>query len=135
MSEHPFNPDSPIPPPCVAVVAEDSARERLTAMLRAGGAVFDDSPEVIVVDRDALVPEGDHAGLVAIGRSDVPADVILPEDFAPRELLLACQLLAQVVRLRRGLDEGTLQRQAWQPPLDCVRSGFHPLGSLPIARD
>lgn len=114
MSEQELNPNPQPGAPHVAVVAENSTGERLTALLRSGGAIFDDSPEVVVVDRAGSLPQTDGAGLIAIGRSDMRADVTLPEDFSPRELLLACQLLAQVVRLRRGLDEGAEQRQAWQ---------------------
>ena len=119
MSEQALNPNPQPGAPHVAVVAENSAGERLTALLRAGGAIFDDSPEVIVVDRAARLPESDGAGLIAIGRMDTGADVTLPEDFSPRELLLACQLLAQVVRLERRLDEGAKQRQAWQQEALC----------------
>ena len=58
-------------------------------------------PEVIVTDRAEVESRqaGDPA-LVRIG-GDGPADVRLPADCSPRELSLACQLLAQIVRLRR----------------------------------
>ena len=58
----------------------------------------DQQPEVVVAD-GSLVFEGD-GGVIRIG-SDAPADVNLPESPSPRELQLACRLLAEIVRLRR----------------------------------
>jgi diguanylate cyclase (GGDEF)-like protein len=58
----------------------------------------DQQPDVIVTDGTPVV-EGD-IGIVRIG-SDLPADVNLPSGTSPRELQLACHLLAEIVRLRR----------------------------------
>ncbi|MEX2175991.1 MAG: GGDEF domain-containing protein [Pirellulaceae bacterium] len=43
-------------------------------------------------------------GLVAVGTAS-PADVSLPLDCSPRELRLACLLLAEIVRLRRQRED------------------------------
>ena len=48
--------------------------------------------------------QGD-AGLIAVGVGGV-ADVSLPSDCTGREIRLACQLLAQIVRLRRSRRQG-----------------------------
>jgi diguanylate cyclase (GGDEF)-like protein len=58
----------------------------------------DQQPEVVVTDGTPVF-EGD-GGVIRIG-SDAPADVNLPADPSPRELQLACRLLAEIVRLRR----------------------------------
>ena len=58
----------------------------------------DQQPEVVVADGTPVF-EGD-GGVIRIG-SDAPADVNLPESPSPRELQLACRLLAEIVRLRR----------------------------------
>jgi diguanylate cyclase (GGDEF)-like protein len=58
----------------------------------------DQKPEVIITDGTPMF-EGDY-GVIRIG-SDAPADVNLPNRPSPRELQLACRLLAEIVRLRR----------------------------------
>jgi len=50
------------------------------------------------------------AGVVRIG-SPGEADVLLPADVAPRELRLACRLLAEIVRLRRKAHRSVEIRQ------------------------
>jgi diguanylate cyclase (GGDEF)-like protein len=45
--------------------------------------------------------EANDVGVIAIGTA-ASADVYLPADCTPRELALACRLLAEVVRLRRN---------------------------------
>jgi diguanylate cyclase (GGDEF)-like protein len=76
-------------------------------------------PEVIVTDRDLSgdprpgpPPERSAApvGLIRVGGSG-RADVELPEDVTPRELCLACRLLAEIVRLRRRLRAGAELRR------------------------
>jgi diguanylate cyclase (GGDEF)-like protein len=58
-------------------------------------------PEVIVTDRPEITGRrGGDPAVVRVG-GDGLADVRLPEDCSPRELLLACELLAEIVRLRR----------------------------------
>ncbi len=49
-------------------------------------------------------------GVIAIG-STMAADVTLPDDFTPRELTLACQLLGEIVRLRRDRHDDHLAHQ------------------------
>jgi diguanylate cyclase (GGDEF)-like protein len=99
--------------------------------------------DVVVADRLELttLPRNVHAllargwvGLIRIGQ--LPGgDVVLPEDFCTRELILACRLLAQVVRLRRAQQRargaqtrlrklalidpltGLLNRRGWQREL------------------
>lgn len=60
-------------------------------------------------------------GLVAVGLG-LPADVSLPPDCSPRELRLACLLLAEIVRLRRQREafrrkEKVLSHLAMSDPL------------------
>jgi diguanylate cyclase (GGDEF)-like protein len=60
-------------------------------------------------------------GLVAVGIT-APADVSLPGDCSPREVRLACLLLAEIVRLRRQRDasrrkEKVLSHLAMSDPL------------------
>jgi diguanylate cyclase (GGDEF)-like protein len=62
-----------------------------------------------------------EVGIVRIGAQNA-GDVCLPEDFAPRELRLACLLLTEVVRLRRQCRRGRrmqrlLNRMAFADPL------------------
>ena len=58
--------------------------------------------DVIVTDRAAIAGRrGGDPAVVRIGGGDGPADVRLPADCTPRELAMACELLAQIVRLRR----------------------------------
>ncbi len=134
-------------PPRVMIVARDSAsHEDLAARLRTWGAIVlpldaashDGLPELIVVERDGpaasatVQPDNGTArpGVIAIGNSTaVEADVTLPADFSPRELALACQLLTQVVRLRRQLDEGNQLGDAWRQQASC-----DPLTHLPNRR-
>ena len=86
-------------------------------------------PEVVLLDGDFPVWElvdasaeeeslsgGVEMGFLRAGGSE-PADVHLPADASPRELHLACSLLAEVVRLRRQVRLGSethrrLSRQA-----------------------
>ena len=65
---------------------------------RAGGG----RPDLIVTDRSEIDARGqDDCGIVRIG-VEGPADVQLSADCSESELRLACRLLAQIVRLRRG---------------------------------
>ncbi|MGO8691212.1 MAG: GGDEF domain-containing protein [Thermoguttaceae bacterium] len=58
--------------------------------------------DVIVTDRAEIAGRrGGDPAVVRIGGGDGPADVRLPADCTPRELLMACELLAEIVRLRR----------------------------------
>lgn len=73
--------------------------------------------DVVVTDRvprasDAFAP-GAHrdAGVITFGAEQGAADVRLPADASPRELALACQLLAEVVRLRRRVRSASRQRR------------------------
>lgn len=110
----------------LVVARSDAAARRWAAMLdrpkfavRLGQPckVADFVPDVLVTDwlapddppnrtaSGTVLREGAW-GVVRIGARDDcdelgPADACLPEDFAPRELRLACRLLGEVVRLRR----------------------------------
>jgi diguanylate cyclase (GGDEF)-like protein len=69
---------------------------------------------------DELLARG-QIGLVAVGIA-VPADVSLPDDCSPREVRLACLLLAEIVRLRRQREasrrkEKVLSHLAMSDPL------------------
>ncbi len=77
-------------------------------------------PEVIVTDHlpvTEVPPTGPAAllrgeiGIVAVGAQG-PADVALPADYSTRELRLACQLLVQIIRLRRRRGQDHRARRA-----------------------
>jgi diguanylate cyclase (GGDEF)-like protein len=107
----------------------------------------DGRPDVIVTDLAEVEdrPGGDPA-VVRIGNAGTddkghgdknkgdggcnsPADVWLPADCSPRELVLACQLLAQIVRLRRR------ERQAAEIHQELsVQALSDPLTGLPNRR-
>jgi diguanylate cyclase (GGDEF)-like protein len=91
-----------------------------------------DEVDVIVTD-EPLSTTGLHAhldeellargqiGLIAVGTA-APADVSLPDDCSPREVRLACLLLAEIVRLRRQREasrrkEKVLSHLAMSDPL------------------
>ncbi len=63
----------------------------------------------------ALAPrvKDGRVGVVAFD-ADVPADVLLPGDTSPRELQLACQLLGEIVRLRRQQRRSERSRQSME---------------------
>jgi diguanylate cyclase (GGDEF)-like protein len=94
----------------ILVLAEEAAAHRWADMLVGSpvdvrinqpGPETDWKPEIILTDgsRGDLWELSD-CGAIRIG-SRGPADVELPADCTARELGIACQLLAQVVRLRR----------------------------------
>lgn len=101
----------------------------------------DDAPiDLVITDREgpnwpadeprapgATARESD-VGVIRVGAAG-PADLSLPDDATPRELRLACGLLAQVVRLRRALRrrEDLHRRLAAEALLD-------PLTGLPNRR-
>jgi diguanylate cyclase (GGDEF)-like protein len=110
------------------VQLEDSARaEACSSALAAAGLhpwrrIEDVPPEaridVVVTDRvpgagDAAAP-GAHrdAGLITFSEDQGAADVRLSGDASPRELALACQLLAEIVRLRRRIRSASRRRRA-----------------------
>ncbi|MCU0877759.1 MAG: GGDEF domain-containing protein [Pirellulaceae bacterium] len=73
----------------------------------------------LLLDEDRLARG--QIGLVAVGRA-TPADVSLPDDCSPREVRLACLLLAEIVRLRRQREasrrkEKVLAHLAMSDPL------------------
>ena len=78
-----------------------------------------DDIDVLVIDQplsDANVAIDEERlargqmGLVAVGVG-LPADVSLPSDHSPRELRLACLLLAEIVRLRRQREVSRRQER------------------------
>jgi len=86
-------------------------------------------PEVIVTDLAQIEGrQGGDPAVVSVG-SDGPADVRLPADCSPRELALACQLLAQIVRLRRREHQAAELRQELS-----VQAMSDPLTGLPNRR-
>jgi len=127
---------------------EDAARwisalggDRFEVHQRADEFNSEKPPEVIVTDRSLASVEfsafcgsmiGGNVGVVLIGRN-LPADVVLPQDCSPRELRLACRLLANVVALRKqnrrlgrlaSLDPltGLANRRALEEEFDRVNS-------------
>jgi diguanylate cyclase (GGDEF)-like protein len=89
-----------------------------------------DEVDVVVTD-EPLSSSGLHLdedrlargqiGLIAVGIT-APADVSLPDDCSPREVRLACLLLAEIVRLRRQREasrrkEKVLSHLAMSDPL------------------
>jgi diguanylate cyclase (GGDEF)-like protein len=133
-------------PPRVLLLASAISYDRLAGLLRAGGAsvmasldaAAHEAPDLIVIESgethaSAHAGALDHdarPGVIALGSPDATdADVVLPADFSPRELQLACRLLTQVVRLRRKLREGTQEGQAWRQ-----EASRDPLTQLPNRR-
>ncbi len=116
-------------PPRVLILAGPVERECVTGILHGSCDVVDSAttelPEVIVVVHPRPLASG-HAeelahresaarpAVVVVGLTADDADLLLPTDFLPRELVLACRLLAQVVRLRRRLEEHAQQGLAWR---------------------
>ena len=94
----------------ILVVAEAAAARRWAEALQGretrvwlerGGMTPDQVPEVILTDSaDFEADQTGDVGVIRIG-ADGEADLHLPADCTTRELQLACQLLAQIVRLRR----------------------------------
>ena len=85
-----------------------------------------EQPEVVITDGTPII-EGDY-GMIRIG-SDAPADVNLPDRPSPRELQLACRLLAEIVRLRhRELSFTELQHRLY------TEAFTDPLTGLPNRR-
>jgi diguanylate cyclase (GGDEF)-like protein len=110
------------------------ALEASEAVVQSGSqkGTGDRIPEVLITDGahhfhgSALSVEWSEAhrgpAIIAIGPALADADVCLPADFLPRELLTACRLLAGIVRLRGELAEGQraerqLEREAHLDPL------------------
>jgi diguanylate cyclase (GGDEF)-like protein len=67
-------------------------------------------------------PSASPVGLIVLGAPAARADAVLPLDFSDRELLLACRLVAEIVRLRRRSldverDHHELARLAAADPL------------------
>lgn len=111
---------------CTAVLSELNARVWTDWSQVPAEATVD------IILRDAAGPmasahgwpgsvEPASAGLIQLGPGE-PADVSLAADCSPVELKLACTLLAQIVRLRRKLQErstagGQLFQEAFCDPL------------------
>ncbi len=105
----------PSPPANILVLAaRPDAAARWAAALEADGHRVWLSPnerperaplDLVLTDQPHHEPgpwlPGEAAGVVRLGVPG-PCDVLLPRDFTLRELRLACQLLAEMVRLRRG---------------------------------
>src|SRR5687768_17913521 len=62
----------------------------------------------VALDEDRLTRG--QMGMVAVGVG-LPGDVSLPKDHSPRELRLACLLLAEIVRLRRQREASRRQEK------------------------
>jgi diguanylate cyclase (GGDEF)-like protein len=133
-------------PPARILIAIDGAagHDELAAMLQNCGLTVlprgtewrEARPDVLIVQAEApLSPPSAESlsarpGLVVLGEhTSGEADVTLPADATPRELALACRLLAQVVRLRRRLDEGSRAGDALRQQAAC-----DPLTRLPNRR-
>lgn len=57
---------------------------------------------------DRVVQSG--VGVIQVG-DEAKADVVLPTDASPREVILACELLTEIVRLKRESAAGRQERQ------------------------
>src|SRR5437764_13611007 len=87
-------------------------------LINGNGQVTDDV-DVLVIDQplseanlsfdEERLARG-QTGMVAVGIG-LPADVSLPADHSPRELRLACLLLAEIVRLRRQREASRRQER------------------------
>ncbi len=122
--------DAPSPPTILLLAARAETAGRWAEILKAAQLAVrqgrpgpgDERPEVIVTDLAEIdVRHGGDPAVVRVG-GDGPADVRLPADCSPRELTLACELLAQIVRLRRRQRQAEaihreLSAQAMSDPL------------------
>ncbi|MBN1912193.1 MAG: GGDEF domain-containing protein [Pirellulales bacterium] len=90
-------------------------------------------PEVVLTDHDCSAwcfPKTEFVGRVSVGLTDgSEADVALPADASARELCLACGLLAQIVRLRRGQQAAARRREELERAVH-----IDPLTGLPNRR-
>jgi diguanylate cyclase (GGDEF)-like protein len=96
----------------------ESLRTARCQLVEANGEPVDDI-DVLVIDQplseanlafdEECLARG-QTGMVAVGVG-LPADVSLPPDHSPRELRLACLLLAEIVRLRRQREASRRQEK------------------------
>jgi diguanylate cyclase (GGDEF)-like protein len=108
--------------------------------------VISERPEALaeldVLERNAGSDIAHRVGLIVLGQPAATADANLPLDFTDRELLLACRLVVEIVRLsRRSVDvernshelarlaaadplTGLANRRAWEreAPARCCRA-------------
>jgi diguanylate cyclase (GGDEF)-like protein len=150
----------------VLLFSADNVRLRAWSAALAGGCqvqtqidhLTEAQPDVVVIDQPlsaAVSAVGEdrlangEVGVIAVGQ-EIPADVSLPDDHSPRELRLACLLLAEIVRLRRqrtsarrkekALTQLALtdpltelpNRRAWDEHLAAVAAGADPSHCLAI---
>lgn len=133
--------------PSLLLLTDDSERLRRWADLLAPAArtLYSSLAEipaeaaVDIIVTDGPVPPGEttgagfksrrgDTGVIALGPCD-GADVSLPEDYTARELRLAIELLAEIVRLRRAHGEAARDRQTLQR-----LASIDPLTGLPNRR-
>jgi diguanylate cyclase (GGDEF)-like protein len=114
-------------PARILLVTRDERRQRAWSealqstrcQVVAGNGQPADEIDVLVIDQplseaDLTLEEDRLArgqmGMVAVG-IELPADVSLPADHSPRELRLACLLLAEIIRLRRQREASRRQEK------------------------
>jgi diguanylate cyclase (GGDEF)-like protein len=117
--------------PAVLVASDDASLvERCRAALEASARLALPSrplPPGVAIDvivitgpfptallNDELPSVAIRPGVIALGQSVAEADLVLPLDFLPRELVNSCRLLASIVRLRRQLADHQHSATAWQ---------------------
>lgn len=118
------------------LACQEPLARQLAHRLAPAAHVASEQVELLIVDSahcSTATPDG--AARIAVGFQDPQADASLPADCSPRELRLACQLAAQVARLRQQLAQhqrrqqqladdarrdpltGLLNRRAWDEQL------------------
>ncbi len=97
---------------------DDERQSRWSAAVSQVGSVWCSTADVVgsvdiaITDRpvDRETAGFADAGRILVG-ADGPADVSLPGDATPRELRLACRLLAEIVRLRQERKKDRRERK------------------------
>ncbi len=100
-------------------VNDANRAERIRAALGDWAVELSDAteqtPRLVITDharRDALVEELGQVGVITVCGG--AGDVTLDDDFTPRELRLACELLDEIVKLRRASSDASVQQREWQ---------------------
>ena len=105
--------------PILLLVNDPQRAERIRAALGDWAAEMSDTTaqtaRLVITDRarrDALVQQHGPVGVIAVAGGD--GDVALGDDFTPRELRLACELLDEIVNLRKANSVTSLRQREWQ---------------------
>jgi diguanylate cyclase (GGDEF)-like protein len=105
--------------PILLLVNDPQRADRIRAALGDWAAEVSDTTSqtarLVITDRaqrDALVQQYGPVGVIAVAGGD--GDVALSDDFTPRELRLACELLDEIVDLRKANSATSLRQRQWQ---------------------